>query len=238
MTPEFNKLVAEIQAKNIANTHGELDKLVTKYGEAFHNFVEDDPLAKPPPKALKLKVAELTAAQTGIGKLLPLSHGLTLGGGVTPGTATKKADNCRGHAQVDAASAKGETGDEASESFVDAAMWYFREAVCVYAANDLGAAKPDPSARLRYATALFNSASMLMQAALNEDNTDYSEIMAENVLANLLFKEALPIFDDIENLLDVKKTLKMPAAQRQVFDDNHKACAKGVDDTKANIGKY
>ena len=238
MTPEFNKLANEIKADNSADTHGRLDKLVTKYGEAFHNFVEDDPLAKPAPKGLHLKPADLKAETAGIGQLLTLSHGLKFAKDVTAGTLTKKAENCAAHANADASSANSQSGDEASENYVNAAMWYFREAICLYAANDLGGTKPDVKARLSYAMGLFNCASMLAKAALAEDKSDFAEIMAENILANLLFNEAKPIFDDIENLMDVKKTVTMDKATRQKFDDAQKACAKGADDTKANLDNY
>jgi hypothetical protein len=253
MTPEFEDLVKKINntLHNTGNSHATFKKLVTYYGEALRNFIEDDPLSKPTLKALKIKGADLTKATKGIGDLLKLSHDLSFGGKVTADAVTTEASACGKHAAADADTAKNvpAAGDQASEYYVDAAMWYFRQALCTYCGNDLtnaklpsagGPAGPNVfNAREEYAIALNSAAQMLTEAARNEDATDYAEIIAENVAANIFFNEAKTLLDGLKNEVEVKKTITFlnPAA-KQRFEDIQTAADKGATSTETNLTNY
>ena len=256
MNPKVKEAIDGInKLHNIGNTHEEIKELITQYGKAMHEFIEHDPLVKTGElKGLQITQAEYDRAANPnpvpnkddgeMTKLLKSGKEITFGGTVDAATLDTIRAASEGEAAADlnaakSAPAKKKKGDDiGSEYFVDAAVAFFKAALCVYCGNDLANAKLPSAggpagfavfnASWKYASLLSQAANALLQAAKDEDGTDYAEIIAENIVANILYKEASAVFDKLAAELS-KGTLTINP--QKPFDDEKGAASQGVKDS-------
>lgn len=210
--PTYNDYAKDITTQNnTANTHEQMKNLVEWYGSALRQAVESGTfdgkkgIVKPLTGG-KTTQAEATNLSTKLSNFLAAAENATTGGTV-PAYCGKLWKNIEKKAKIDEDDARDDVqagdNDEASELYVDAAIGWFRAAICIFHENSLGnprfANQPIRKAAQDYAAALTKAAQFLNDAATNEAQGDDLEIIAECILAKAFLALATAMLTKLQN---------------------------------------